>query len=100
MSRRELNNQVEYLVACVGDFARQHRLSPHAAYLFLKKHRGLAFLFDSYDVEHTQSIPPLDLSLCPLCASGEAAPCGKGRSEEANEGRFRGISAALRFSKS
>ena len=56
MSRRELNNQVEYLVACVGDFARQHRLSPHAAYLFLKKHRGLTFLFDSYDVEHTQPI--------------------------------------------
>lgn len=56
MKRRELNNQVEYLVTCVGDFAQQHGLTPYAAYTFLKKHRGLAFLADSYDVEHTQSI--------------------------------------------
>ena len=26
--------------------------------------------------------------LRPLCVSGEAAPCGQGRSEEANEGRM------------
>ena len=56
MKRRELNNQVEYLVACVGDFAHQHDMTPFAAYTFLKKHRGLSFLEDSYDVEHTQSI--------------------------------------------
>ena len=56
MSRRELNNRIEYMVTCIGDFAAQHAMTPAAAYAFLEKYRGLAFLIDCYDIEHTQSI--------------------------------------------
>ena len=39
----------------------------------------------------------MDPSLRPLCASGEAAPCGKGRSGGANEGGFGATSAGFVF---
>lgn len=38
-----------------------------------------------------QELEELEGRVRPLCASGEAAPCGKGRSGGANEGHFRGI---------
>jgi hypothetical protein len=44
------------MVTCVCDFAAQHSMFPAEAYLFLDKYRGLAFLDDCYDIEHTQSI--------------------------------------------
>ena len=56
MSRRELNNRIEYMVTCIGDFAAQHAMTPAAAYAFLEKYHGLSFLADCYDIEHTQSI--------------------------------------------
>ena len=31
-------------------------MTPAAAYAFLEKYHGLAFLTDCYDIEHTQSI--------------------------------------------
>ena len=56
MSSRELNNRIEYMVTCIGDFAAQHAMTAAAAYAFLAKYHGLAFLTDCYDIEHTQSI--------------------------------------------
>ena len=56
MSNRELNNRIEYMVTCIGDFAAQHAMTPAAAYAFLEKYHGLALLTDCYDIEHTQSI--------------------------------------------
>lgn len=38
-----------------------------------------------------QELEELEGRVRPLCASGGAAPCGKGRSGGANEGGFRGI---------
>ena len=56
MSGRELDNQIEYMVTCIGDFAAQHAMTPAVAYAFLKKYKGLSFWIDCYDVEHTQTI--------------------------------------------
>ena len=56
MSSHELDNRIEYMVTCIGDFAAQHAMTPADAYAFLEKYRGLAFLTDCYDIEHTQSI--------------------------------------------
>ena len=56
MSGRELNNRIEYMVTCIGDFAARHAMTPAVAYTFLKKYKGLSFLTDCYDVEHTQSV--------------------------------------------
>ena len=56
MSIRELNNRIEYMVTCIGDFAAQHAMTPAVAYAFLAKYKGLSFLSDCYDIEHTQSV--------------------------------------------
>lgn len=56
MSGRELDNQIEYMVTCIGDFAAQHAMTPAVAYAFLKKYKRLSFWTDCCDVEHTQSI--------------------------------------------
>ena len=68
MSGRELNNRIEYMVTCIGDFAAQHAMTPSAAYMFLKKYRGLSFLTDCYDVEHTQSIQTAVDDMMEVCA--------------------------------
>ena len=67
MSRRELNNRIEYIVTCIGDFAAQHSMTPAAAYTFLEKYHGLSFLTDCYDVEHTQSIQTAVDDLAEVC---------------------------------
>lgn len=54
--REEQHRQIEYMVTCIGDFAAQHAMTPAVAYAFLEKYKGLSFLIDCYDVEHTQSI--------------------------------------------
>ena len=56
MSARELNNRIEYMVTCIGDFAARYAMAPAAAYAFLERYQGLSFLTDCYDVEHTQSV--------------------------------------------
>ena len=68
MSGQELKNRIEYMVTCVGDFAAQHSMTPAEAYLFLDKYRGLTFLDDYYDVEHSQSIQTAVDDMSEVCA--------------------------------
>lgn len=67
MNGRELNNRIEYMVTCVGDFAAQYMMSPAEAYVFLDRYRGLKFLEDSYDVEHTQSVQAAVEDMAEVC---------------------------------
>jgi len=59
MNNRELSNQVEYIVGCIGAFAEKHSLSNSQAYKYLKRFAGLIFLEEFYDIEHTFSIEEL-----------------------------------------
>lgn len=67
MSGRELNNRIEYMVTCIGDFAAQHAMTPADAYAFLEKYHGLSFLTNCYDVEHTQSIQTAVNDMAEVC---------------------------------
>ena len=42
MSARELNNRIEYMVTCIGDFAARYAMAPAAAYAFLERYQGLS----------------------------------------------------------
>lgn len=53
---RELSNQIEYIVCCIGMFANRFNISNQEAYRYLNKFGGLSFLYEFYDVEHTFSI--------------------------------------------
>lgn len=48
--------QLNYTIACIHDFARKKRISQQEAYLYLRKYKGLLFLSDCYEIEHTLSM--------------------------------------------
>jgi len=55
MSKHE-ENKLEYVVCCIGAFAKRFAISNAMAYRYLATFMGLEFLYKHYDVEHTQSI--------------------------------------------
>ena len=67
MSYQEKKNRIEYMVTCVGDFAHAHKMTPAEAFSFLQKFKGLEFLSDCYDVEHSQSIDSTVADLFDVC---------------------------------
>ncbi|MDO4483728.1 MAG: DUF3791 domain-containing protein [Clostridia bacterium] len=47
---------INYVVACVDEFARRKKMTSRAAFLYLYQYQGLQFLEEFYDVEHTLSM--------------------------------------------
>ncbi len=66
-------NKIDYLVVCVNDFADAHGMSYVTAFDYLKAHKGLAFLPDHYDIEHTYSIEEAVADLAQVCARNGGA---------------------------
>ncbi len=56
----ELRNKIDYMVVCVNDYATRHGLSNVDSFDYLLRNKGLDFLEECYDVEHTL---PLDTAL-------------------------------------
>ena len=51
-----VRKQLNYTIACIHEFAKKNGLSQQAAFKYLQRYQGLAFLSEFYDVEHTLSI--------------------------------------------
>ena len=49
-------NRIHYYVLCVGAFAEQKNISRVEAFNYLNTYRGIDFLIDCYDAEHTLSL--------------------------------------------
>ena len=47
---------IQYCVLCVGAFARGKGISHTEAFNYLYAHKGIEFLIDCYDAEHTLSL--------------------------------------------
>ena len=63
-----MKNKIDYFVVCVNDFADKHGMSYVAAFDYLKAHKGIAFLSEHYDIEHTYSINEAGADLAQVCA--------------------------------
>ena len=48
-------DRINYVVALITEFAKEHQISAQQAYLYLKVNKGLNFIEQFYDVEHTLS---------------------------------------------
>lgn len=48
--------KIQYINLCINEFARKHKLSPQVAYDYLCAYKGLAFLDECYEAEHTESL--------------------------------------------
>ena len=64
----ELQKQmIDYFVICVNEFAAHFGLTEKDAMLYLDKYKGLDFLEEFYDVEHTFSFEDTVLALAQIC---------------------------------
>lgn len=69
MNKRELFNRIEYLTTCISAFGEQFKLSNIEAYKYLKRYKGVDFLIDCYEAEHTLSIENAVEDLQLLCSN-------------------------------
>ena len=47
--------KLDYIIALIAEFAAAFNITNTQAYNYLKKYKGLDFIEDFYDVEHTLS---------------------------------------------
>lgn len=58
--------EIPFINLCIREFSKRFCMSLPAAYEYLSRHEGIAFLEEFYDVEHLQSIDETidDLIVC------------------------------------
>lgn len=63
----ENKQKVAYFVVCIRDFGVSHQLTPKEAYSYLDRHKGLQFLIECYEAEHTLSIEDAIADMTAVC---------------------------------
>jgi len=62
---------INYMVVCVNDYADRHGYAFVDSFDYLRKHKGLEFLEDCYDAEHTLSLDDAMEDLESICKRNE-----------------------------
>lgn len=52
----ELKKKINYTVVCVNEFANKLNIAEKEAFDYLYKYKGIAFIKEYYDIEHTLSM--------------------------------------------
>ena len=52
----ELKKKINYTVVCVNEFANKLNIAEKEAFDYLYKQKGIAFIKEHYDIEHTLSM--------------------------------------------
>lgn len=55
MSKKEITI-LNYIIICISEFAKQKSINRVEAYNYLKEYKGLEFLKECYEAEHTVSL--------------------------------------------
>ena len=63
----ETKQKVSYLIVCIRDFGAKYQLSSKEAYAYLERHKGLQFLINCYEAEHTLSIEDAVADMATVC---------------------------------
>jgi len=66
-------NMINYMVVCVNDYADRHNFAYVDSFDYLLKNKGLAFLEECYDAEHTLSLDDALDDLEGVCKRNEGA---------------------------
>lgn len=66
MSKQE-EKVLNYVIICIDEFAKQKKISRQEAYNYLKKYKGLEFLNECYEAEHTVSLNDAVEDLTQVC---------------------------------
>ncbi len=63
--------KTDYIVACVNEFARTKSISLKESYLYLHTFKGIQFLDEHYEIEHTLSFNDVIDDLSTICRNNE-----------------------------
>lgn len=69
----ELRKEINYTVACVSEFADRHNMSQQEAFQYLYKYKGIEFLKENYEIEHTLSLDDTLDDLFMICRNNGGA---------------------------
>lgn len=72
MEKEEINI-LDYIVVCISEFASRHEMHMRDAYLYLSRNKGIEFLKEFYDVEHTLSFDDVLDDLTVVCRKNGGA---------------------------
>lgn len=67
MDDKLVADKVEYIIACVAEFAQRFKLSNRQSYVYLRRFKGIDFLDKFYDMEHTFSIEDAVNDIMRIC---------------------------------
>ncbi len=70
---QQKRNMINYMVVCVNDYAERHGLSLSDSFDYLRRNKGLSFIEDCYEVEHTLSLDDALDDLDAICKRNEKA---------------------------
>jgi hypothetical protein len=59
--------RVQYYVMCVSAFSNKKGLNPSSAFNYLYDHKGIDFLIECYEAEHTLSLDDAVEDLTRVC---------------------------------
>ena len=59
--------KIQYIDLCIFEFAHKYKLPPHFAYNYLKEYKGLDYLDEHYNYEHTQAMCETQKALRIIC---------------------------------
>ena len=63
----EQKKKIGFTVACVNEFAQQHNLSIQESFRYLFQFKGISYIKENYEVEHTLDFGTIVEDLGILC---------------------------------
>ena len=63
----ELKKKINYTVVCVNEFANRFHIASKEAFNYLYEHKGIEFIKEHYDIEHTLSLDDVVEDLMMIC---------------------------------
>ena len=63
----ELKKKINYTVVCVNEFANKFQIASKDAFNYLYEHKGIEFIKEHYDIEHTLSLDDAVEGLTMVC---------------------------------
>lgn len=60
-------NLIDYIVVCISEFANRYKMDMRDSYIYLSRNKGLEFIKEFYDVEHTLSFADVLDDLAAIC---------------------------------
>lgn len=66
MAKEDINI-LNYIVVCISEFANRYGMHLKESYIYLSQHKGIEFLKEFYDVEHTLSFEDVLDDLTVIC---------------------------------